>query len=134
MSVQFRSNRREVVGRFKGKVAKNVEDAANHYLNALGQKLRKGSRSGKRYKVPGGKRRTYVASAPGEPPAPRTGNLARSYQKVPLTRYRMLVGSPMKYARYLELGTSRMRPRPHFEQTFTEERRRIEALLSREAV
>ncbi len=52
--------------------------AANELRNASQQVLR-GKRSGRRYRVPG-TRRMYTASAPGEPPAIRTGTFRNSWQ------------------------------------------------------
>lgn len=133
MSVKFRSRRREVVEQFKGRVADNVQDAGKLFLTEL-QKMLRGQRTGKLYIVPGGTKRQYTASAPGEPPARRTGRLVGSFQVVPTGRYRILVGSPLVYARHLEVGTSRMAPRPYFRRTLRENRRRLQSILSRETV
>lgn len=63
---------------------------------------------------------THRASAPGEPPAPDTGQ----YRASVITRSGMYsnttfwlgTGSPAEYAYALEYGrTSRLKPRPHFE-------------------
>lgn len=68
-------------------------------------------------------------SQPGEPPGLRTGGLRRSYTwevKQPTgKRHEVWIGSdkttlqpgtglPVDYAGYLEFGTSKMEPRPHF--------------------
>jgi len=64
----------------------------------------------------------HKASAPGQPPARNTGHLARSWQtgvkdRGPVqkdgNRYRLVVGSNVPYARFLEFGTSRMAARPY---------------------
>lgn len=64
----------------------------------------------------------HKASAPGQPPARDTGHLARSWQtgvkgRGPVekdgNRYRLVVGSIVPYARWLEFGTSRMAARPY---------------------
>lgn len=51
-------------------------------------------------------------SAPGSPPAIRTGTLANSIQstRMSLNHWRVTVGA--EYGAYLEFGTSRMAPRP----------------------
>ena len=55
--------------------------ASNELRNAALLVLR-GQRSGRRYKVPGTKK-YYTASAPGEPPAVRTGTFRNSWQPNP---------------------------------------------------
>lgn len=63
----------------------------------------------------------YKASAPGEPPAVRTGHLRRSWQTAfdsPTkeqsgNKYKLTVGSNLNYARYLEFGTSKIKARPY---------------------
>lgn len=131
MSVRFRSRRRDAIASIEGGVAKNVRAAADHYRSALTKTLLKGPRTGRMYRVPGGTKRLYTASAPGEAPAPRTGRLANSFEVVPRTRFRVLVGSPLEYARFLEVGTRHIAPRPYFRRTFNEERPTLRRLLSR---
>lgn len=64
-----------------------------------------GERSGRWYRVPKTKR-MYQASSPGEPPARRTGDLARSYKVGSLKeepgRVSVQVGSALGYAPILE--------------------------------
>lgn len=75
----------------------------------------------------------YRASAPGEAPASRTGDLRTSY------RYRVQgnlaqVGTPLKYATALEKGTSKMAPRPHLRKAFNVNRQRILDALARDVI
>lgn len=113
--------------------------AANELRNSALIVLR-GQRNGRRYKVPGtyrlqmdkvsGKKRHgryYTASAPGEPPAVRTGTFRNSWQA---TARGPIFGSYISRiesdattdnGRYnlgeiLENGTSRMAPRPHHDR------------------
>ena len=111
--------------------------ASNELRNAALLVLR-GQRSGRRYKVPGtykpqmdkatGKKkngRYYTASAPGEPPAVRTGAFRLSWQTDPrysgaFNSYWARIRSDLRTenGRYvlgeiLENGTGRMAPRPH---------------------
>lgn len=108
---------------------------ANELRNAS-QLVLRGQRSGRRYKVPGTYRRQrdktdgkmkngryYTASAPGEPPAVRTGVFRNSWQP----RAYALFGSYFSriesdvrtdngqytLGEILEKGTSRMAPRPY---------------------
>lgn len=91
--------------------------AVNELRNAELEVL-KGQRSGKVYrKYP--YKSTYTASAPGEPPARRTGNLRLHWNGSVTTRPTgkgteviAVLESQERYARYLEEGTKRIAPRP----------------------
>lgn len=121
-SIKFQMERRSVL-------------AANELRNAS-QLVLRGQRSGRRYKVPGTYRRQrdktdgkmkngryYTASAPGEPPAVRTGAFRMSWQptsRVLFGHYISRIESDIRTdnGRYtlgeiLEDGTSRMAPRPY---------------------
>lgn len=109
--------------------------AANELRNSALMVLR-GQRSGRRYKVPGTYRRQrdksdgkmkngryYTASAPGEPPAVRTGVFRNSWQPTATKvfgSYISRIESDVRTdnGRYnlgeiLEDGTDRMAPRPY---------------------
>lgn len=124
-----------VTEQIKQQVEARSYKAANELRNAALLVLR-GQRSGRRYKVPGtfkkqvdkatGKvksGRYYTASAPGEPPAVRTGVFRLSWQptaKVVFGSYISRIESEARTdnGRYnlgelLENGTSRMAPRPY---------------------
>lgn len=97
----------------------------------------RGTRSGKVYKRPGTLNATYRASAPGEPPAVRTGSLKDHWN--PFTAIEssgagstILAGieSPEKYAGYLENGTSRMAPRPYVDRIKEDAKPEIERIFS----
>ena len=114
---------------------------ANEMRNAS-QLVLRGQRSGRRYKVPGTYRkqrdkfdgkikrgRYYTASAPGEPPANRTGTFRASWQAsahVVFGSYISRIESDVKtengkynLGEILENGTDRMEPRP-FEEPIME--------------
>lgn len=111
-------------------IARSVR-ASNELRNAS-LRVFAGRRSGRRYRVPytrgnfmkNRKKRTsharyYTASAPGEAPAPRTSTLRRSWWPRPRSVAALgrtfaypAIYSAMKYAWWLEKGTSRMAPRP----------------------
>ena len=107
--------------------------AANELRNAALLVLR-GQRSGRSYKVSGTYRRQrdkatgkmkngryYTASAPGEPPAVRTGTFRNSWQPRTFafgTSYIARIESNVPYADWLENGTpgGQMAPRPHHDR------------------
>lgn len=103
--------------------------AANELRNAS-QLVLRGQRSGRRYRVPG-TRRHYTASAPGEPPAVRTGAFRASWQpkqKVNVGTYNQVSVTSYIESRQrtdngkynlgsiLENGSGRMAPRPYKEK------------------
>lgn len=92
--------------------------AANEMRNASNLVLR-GQRSGRIYRVPHSKR-YYQASAPGEPPAVRTGALRQSF--VPRSKgyedgstfvVEAEIHTNTKYAGWLDEGTAKMAARPY---------------------
>jgi len=107
----------EKVGNVNNQVLSRALRGANALRNAELEVL-KGQRSGKVYKKAGGG--YYTASAAGEPPARRTGNLrlnwtvAFDYTGGGTTDIDSVLSieSNTKYAGYLEHGTRYMKPRP----------------------
>lgn len=115
--VKFRSNLSKVISTFeKGAEAKLIT-AANIGRASVVEVLT-GTRGGREYKVPGTQVRVK-ASAPGEAPATRTGRLRQSYAVSDIYDHNgnmsIRVGSELDYARRLERGTKKMKPRPHLE-------------------
>lgn len=117
-------------------------------LRNSSQLVLRGQRSGRRYKVPGTYRRQrdktdgkmkngryYTASAPGEPPAMRTGTFRNSWQPTSLVsdgRYIskiesdvMTDGGEHNLGEVLENGTTRMEPRPHHDRILQHAERAI---------
>lgn len=103
--------------------------AANELRNAS-QLVLRGQRSGRRYRVPGTKKR-YTASAPGEPPAVRTGAFRASWQpkqradfgtnnQVSVTSYiesrQRTDNGGYNLGSLLENGSGRIAPRPYKEK------------------
>lgn len=96
-----------------------VNALRNAELNVL-----KGQRSGRIYRKPYTKRATYTASAPGEVPARRTGNLRMHWNGQVKSETASGGGiaivaeleSQESYAALLENGTSKMAPRPFVEK------------------
>lgn len=112
------------VGTIKKAMGQRTYQAANELINATILVLR-GKRSGRSYRVPG-TRRSYTASAPGEPPAVRTGAFRMSWQpkaRISGNNYISSVESDIQAGRYvlgeiLENGTpgGKMKPRPHHDR------------------
>ncbi|HUW57736.1 MAG TPA: HK97-gp10 family putative phage morphogenesis protein [Planctomycetota bacterium] len=130
MAVRLISNFRTVVAKVEKSLPTQVmracHEVRNEWLNVLS-----GARSGRTYRVPG-TRRTYTASAPGEAPAQRLGDLRRSIRVQPRIepgRVQARVGSDLEYAVYLEYGTRTMQPRPHLRIAYERARPRIEAIF-----
>lgn len=112
--------------------------AANELRNAS-QLILRGQRSGRRYRVPGTKRH-YTASAPGEPPAVRTGAFRAGWQ--PNTKVMASTPNCLSIRAYiesrtrtdngkyllgelLENGSGRMAPRPYREKIQEKARKNI---------
>lgn len=98
--------------------------AVNAIRNAELEVLR-GKRSGRVYRKPHTKSH-YTASAPGEPPARRTGNLRLNWNGTVESsstgsglRVTAVLESQERYSTYLENGTRRIAPRP-FKQPISE--------------
>lgn len=98
--------------------------AVNAIRNAELEVLR-GKRSGRVYRKPHTKSH-YTASAPGEPPARKTGNLRLNWNGTVESsstgsglRVTAVLESQERYSTYLENGTRRMAPRP-FKQPISE--------------
>ena len=128
--------------------------AANELRNSALLVLR-GQRSGRRYKVPGTYRRQrdktdgkmkngryYTASAPGEPPAVRTGTFRNSWQPSShriFGSYISRIESDVRTedGRYLlgeilENGTRRMAPRSHHDRILDHAEPRIRKIYEKE--
>ena len=112
--------------------------AANE-LHKASQLVLRGQRSGRRYKIPGTFRRQrdkpdgkmkngryYTASAPGQPPAVRTGAFRMSWRPTSRTVFGSYISriessittdnGQYNLGTILEEGTSRMEPRPYQEK------------------
>lgn len=71
-------------------------------------------------------------SSPGEPPRKQTGHLRRSVTREIVSAPNLVarIGTNVRYGRWLELGTSRMQPRPWLVRAFRETLPRVKAILS----
>ncbi len=130
----------------RGAVAKAVEQinwevqsrafrAANELRNSSLRVL-KGQRSGRVYRRPFASG-YYTASAPGEPPAVRSGDLRRSWRRKvgseksgKLLTVRPAIITNVPYAPLLDEGTGRMSPRPYKNEVVEEAKPKIKAIYS----
>lgn len=113
---------KEQVADINRKVVSRGVHAVNAIRNAELRVL-KGQRSGRVYRKPHTKKATYTASAPGEPPARRTGNLRMHWDGQVKDKKAASGGAAIvaelesqeEYAYYLENGKG-MAPRPFVER------------------
>lgn len=121
VTIQYVHEIDRVVDSIKSQMERRSYLAANELRNAS-QLVLRGQRSGRSYRVPGTKRR-YTASAPGEPPAVRTGTFRMSWQPSAHVVHGSYISRIESETRtdngrhnlgtILEEGTSRMAPRPY---------------------
>lgn len=119
----IRATIKEQVADINRKVLSRGVRAVNAIRNAELEVL-KGQRSGRVYRKPFTKRARYTASAPGEPPARRTGNLRMHWNGQVKSENTSNGGvaiaaeleSQERYAPFLENGTTKMKPRPFVER------------------
>ena len=144
----------EITDKIEHQLMGRTYEAANELRNSALLVLR-GQRSGRRYKVPGTYRRQidktdgkkkngryYTASAPGEPPAVRTGTFRRSWQPTAHRIFgsyisRIESDTTTDDGRYnlgeiLENGTSRMAPRPHHDRILDHAEPRIQKIFEKD--
>ena len=131
IKIEFKRNLNKVIDALDSIAGQRMTEACIHVQNKTKEKL-SGKRTGRVYRVPGTKK-TYVASAPGEPPAVMTGQLRTSikYRIVGDMKVTGEVGSELKKAPMLEFGTRKMAARPFLRPTFQEELPEIKNILSR---
>lgn len=119
----IRATVKDQVTNINRKVVSRGVRAVNAVRNAELEVL-KGQRSGRVYRKPYTKRATYTASAPGEPPARRTGNLRMHWNGQVKSENSSGGGvaiiaeleSQEPYAGILENGSSKMAARPFTEK------------------
>ena len=131
IKIELKRNLNKVIDALDNIAGQRMAEACIHVQNKTKEKL-SGKRTGRVYRVPGTKK-TYTASAPGEPPAVMTGQLRTSikYRIVGDMKVTGEVGSKLKKAPMLEFGTKKMKPRPFLRPTFQEELPEIKNILSR---
>ena len=134
---RFEGNADDVRRKIRAGVRRNMREALLLYQRGLQQTLT-GQRSGERYRVPftgefgvPGTGRYYTASAPGEAPARRTGDLHGSIDQRLESDTHGVAGTDKQYGLYLDRGTRNMRPRPWIRPGFYRVEREIIAAMTR---
>lgn len=123
---EYISNVDEIVAKLDKAKYEKLLAASEFARNRLVEKLG-GTRSGRQYKVPG-TNTYYTASAPGEAPASRTGQLRGSIE-YEITTNKAMIGTPLEYGLHLEKGTIKMAPRPWLKVTLSENQQAIQQIL-----
>lgn len=128
MNARVKQMVREVETKAKASAVRASNELRNSALFCL-----KGQRSGKRYKKPHTKRAYYTASAPGEPPAVRTGMLRMSWGMKAVGdgkgTYTAGIYSDVPYAEELENGNSRIKQRPYRQQIIERAKPKVTAIF-----
>lgn len=128
MNARVKQMVREVETKAKASAVRASNELRNSALFVL-----KGQRSGKRYKKPHTKRAYYTASAPGEPPAVRTGMLRMSWGIKAVGdgkgTYTAGIYSDVPYAEELENGNSRIKQRPYRQQIIERAKPKVTAIF-----
>lgn len=115
--------------------AKSCAVRASNQLRNAALKVLRGQRSGRRYKKPGTKT-YYTASAPGEPPAVRTGMLRMSWgmkaEGDGKGAYTAGIYTDVPYAKPLNDGTpgGKIKPRPYEKKIIAEAKPKVVQIFS----
>lgn len=123
---------KEVVKSIENAASKRMAEAVNAVRNQTLETLT-GPRSGRTYYVPDTKR-TYTASAPGQPPAIATSDLFKSIETSVGSEDRTVighVGTDKIQGKMTEFGTRNMAPRPWLRISFEKALPKVKSILSR---
>lgn len=127
MSYEFNDN---LIAALEKRLQDNLEKAANHLVNKVKEKVNEAEP----YQIYRGKQGIWYhgldPSTMNKPPKKIRGDLQRSitYEMVD-NRTGAKVGSNLDYARYLELGTLKMEPRPFLRSTLDEQRAELNRIM-----
>ncbi len=123
-------NTDKVIKSIEQSASKRMAKAVNEVRNVVLETL-SGSRTGRRYKVPG-TQRLYTASAPGEPPAQATGGLRGSIKTTVSGEDKKIVGrvgTDLEYGKELEFGSRKVAPRPWLYPSFEKASPKVKEIL-----
>lgn len=122
---QVRWNGGRLLFRVKTGARVGAQRAARIVISEAQRLIRDTPKSGKIYGF-------HQASAPGEPPASRTGNLLNSFQiqvTETATMVTVSVGNTARYANFLEFGTRKMAARPFMRPAYANKKSEIIAAI-----
>ena len=102
-TVELKINEAMITALFKD-ADKVIVDSANSLAKEMKKRIKTGAKSGKTYG-------NHTSSAPGQSPANWTGELVNSISDISEGKNSKVIVNA-NYAEFLELGTSKMRPRP----------------------
>ena len=131
-SIKLKLNTTELMKSLDQTAPKRMMEATNEVRNKVLETL-SGGRSGRTYLVPG-TRRSYTASAPGQPPATATSELRQSVKSSIEGKGRSVLGkvkAEAKHALPLEFGTKNMAARPFMKPSFDKSLDAIRRILTR---
>lgn len=127
MKVRVKQIMSEVETKAKSCAVRASNELRNAALNVL-----RGQRSGRVYRKPHSKA-TYRASAPGEPPAVRTGMLRMSWGMKAIGdgkgTYTAGIYTDVPYAETLESGNTRVKARPYRQQIIERAKPKVTAIF-----
>lgn len=136
MKIDIKDITGKILGEVEQETASRAFRAANE-LKTSAQRVLKGQRSGKVYRKPFTKKAKYQASAPGEPPANRSGMLRLSWSPVAASErtadsfvIKPAISTNIKYAPYLQEGTPKVKPRPFEQPIIDEAKDKVMAIFS----
>lgn len=136
----IRRNNKKTLGTFKAQLLtvkdekRKWETAARHTLREVGKlvqedakaRIKNPPKTGRLYRY---KDRKHRASAPGEAPANRSGNLRRSVFYKVENANKLTVSASASYAEFLETGTVNMAPRPFMTPSVKENSKKIDSIF-----
>jgi len=104
----------ELIANTKEGIQKALWRTGKDLIGTFNRQVLAKNKTGRLYirKDKAGRRRRHIASAAGESPANRTGFYRRNVGFSVNGSRELIFGNSAGYAGFLELGTSRMRPRP----------------------
>ena len=121
----------QVLNQVNAELPARAASASQSLRNASLEILR-GQRGGRTYRKPGGG--SYTASAPGEPPAVRSGNLRRNWRPVQYgaNHQNPAIESNVFYAGYMDNGTpgGMIAPRPFADKIVEKAKPEVEAIYA----
>ncbi len=124
----FIRNKDEWIKKKREQLIQALTESAVVVQSEARQSILKGPKTGRIYLRR--RRIKHRASAPGEPPASDTGTLVRSIViDVDKSKFTASVGSNVKYAPFLEQGTSRMAARPFLVRALERKRSQIVKII-----